>query len=98
MSRSVIVRYRVKPDAVDENVELVRAVYEELAATQPDGIRYSTYRVDDRTFVHVAVIEGAENPLDALVAFRAFSASISERCEEDPEAVRGEIVGSYASS
>jgi hypothetical protein len=91
----VVVRYRVKADALADNLDLVRAVYDELAATRPEGLRYSTYRVDERTFVHVAVIEGPGNPLDDVTAFRMFSAGISERCEEGPQAVGGEVVGSF---
>ena len=53
MSRAVVVRYRVKPEAVQQNLQLVRAVYAELAATRPEGLTYSTCRVDERTFVHV---------------------------------------------
>ena len=33
--RRVIVRYRVKPDQVERNAELVRAVYEELHRADP---------------------------------------------------------------
>jgi hypothetical protein len=95
VSRAVVVRYRVRPEALDENVALVRAVYDELAATRPDGLRYSTVRVDERTFVHVAVVEADVNPLDSLPAFQAFSADIGARCEEGPDARRGELVGRY---
>ena len=97
MSRAVVVRYRVKPDAVQENLQLVGAVYAELAATRPAGLSYSTYRVDERTFVHVAIIEGTDNPLDATTAFHAFTAGIGERCEEPPHVAGGELVGSYYS-
>ena len=45
--RQVMVRYKVKPERVEENEALVRAVYEELAAGEPDGIRYATFRLDD---------------------------------------------------
>ena len=38
--RQVMVRYRVKPDRVEENEALVRAVYEELALREPEGLRY----------------------------------------------------------
>ena len=52
---AVLVRYRVKPDRADENAELVRAVYEELAAHQPPGFRYATFVLDDGvTFTHIA--------------------------------------------
>ncbi len=95
MSREVVVRYRVKADSVEQNLRLVRAVYDELAATRPEGFRYNTYRVDETTFVHVASIDGADNPLNEVAAFRAFTAGINERCEEPPLALGGEAVGSY---
>ena len=95
MSRAVVVRYRVKPDALEQNLQLVRAVYDELAATRPEGLRYSTYRVDETTFVHVALIDGTDNPLTEVSAFQAFTSGINDRCEEPPQAVSGELVGSY---
>lgn len=39
----MMIRYRVKPDQVERNLELVRAVYAELESTQPDGLRYGTF-------------------------------------------------------
>jgi hypothetical protein len=95
----VIVRYRVEPDRVEENLELVRAVYAELKETQPDGFRYSTFQLeDDVTFVHVAVVEGTENPLPTLEAFKRFQAGIADRCEEKPVALSANTVGSFGSS
>ena len=95
MTRAVVVRYRVRPDAVDENVRLVRAVYDELAATQPEGLRYSTVQIDDTTFVHLAVVDGETNPLEAVAAFGAFTAGIAERCDEAPVATPGQLIGRY---
>ena len=95
MTRAVVVRYRVKPDALEQNIQLVRAVYAALAATSPKGLRYSTYRVDETTFVHVALLDGVDNPLTEVPAFQAFSAGINERCEEPPEVLSGELVGAY---
>ena len=37
--RRVMVRYKVKPERAAENEELVRAVYEELQRTAPDGLQ-----------------------------------------------------------
>jgi hypothetical protein len=98
MTRAVVVRYRVKAEALEENLALVRSVYEELAATHPDGFRYTTYRVEERTFVHAAVIEGPTNPLEGLGAFQRFTADIAARCEEGPQALGGEMVGTYPAS
>jgi hypothetical protein len=95
VSRAVVVRYRVRPDAVEENVRLVRAVYDELAEKRPAGLRYNTVRVDLTTFVHFAVLEGADNPLEEIEAFKTFVASLGERCEEGPQPALGELVGTY---
>jgi hypothetical protein len=98
MSRAVVVRYTVKPESLEENIRLVRAVYDELATTRPEGLRYSTCRVDDLTFVHVAVVEGATNPLDDTEAFRTFAQGVAQRCAVGPEVMSGELVGMYPAS
>ena len=45
--RRVMVRYRVRPEQVAANEELVRAVYAELDRARPDGFRYATFKLDD---------------------------------------------------
>ncbi|NNC74511.1 MAG: hypothetical protein HKN93_03255 [Acidimicrobiia bacterium] len=94
--RRVLVRYKTKPEAADRNQELVEAVFAELAETRPDGLKYGTVRLEDGvTFVHVAFIEGDENPLGQSPAFAAFQAGIAERCDEPPQAQAATVVGSY---
>lgn len=91
----VMVRYRVHPDRVAENEQLVRAVYEELAASQPDGLQYATFKLPDGvTFVHVARHDDP-NPLSTTAAFRRFQEGIQERCEEPPAVTELDEVGSY---
>ena len=54
--RRVMVRYRVKPERVEENEQLVREVYEELGQRRPAGFRYGTFKLEDGvSFVHLAV-------------------------------------------
>ena len=36
----VMVRYKVKPERVDENEPLVRAVYDEIRRTEPAGLAF----------------------------------------------------------
>jgi hypothetical protein len=94
----VFVRYRAKPDRVDENASLVRAVYAELAATQPEGFRYATFLLDDGvTFVHMAeVADGFEAPLPQLPAFQRFLEGIRDRCDEPPATFKPrEQIGGY---
>jgi hypothetical protein len=38
------------------------------------------------------------NPLDDFAAFRTFTEGIAERCEEMPQALGGELVGTYPAS
>ena len=96
--RQVMVRYKVKPDRVEENEALVRAVYDELAATGPAALRYATYRFDDGvSFVHIATVEGEHNPLAEVEAFARFQADVRDRCEEPPVVTELHEVGSYRS-
>jgi len=88
--RTALIRYRVKPGRAEENAELVRAVYSELAERKPPAFRYATFR-DGDTFTHVAF---GESPLQRLAAFARFQEGLQERCEEPPHVVR-EAVGSY---
>jgi Antibiotic biosynthesis monooxygenase len=94
--RRAMVRYKVKPERVAENEELVRAVYEELRRTQPDGLRYATFQLEDGvSFVHLAEIEDEHNPLSDLQAFKQFQENIGERCDEAPVATRLREIGSF---
>jgi hypothetical protein len=95
MTRAVVVRYRTRPDTADDNEQLIKAVFEELAAVRPGGIRYCTVRVDDTTFVHTAVFDSDANPLDDLLTFQTFTSGITDRCEEPPAPTAGRLVGSY---
>jgi quinol monooxygenase YgiN len=95
--RRVMVRYRVKDDRIEENAALVRAVYDELHRTRPEGLRYATSQpVDDPAeFVHIAEHSEGANPLNATEAFAAFQAGLGERCAEPPVVRELQIVGSY---
>jgi hypothetical protein len=98
MTEATIVRYETHPDSADANEALVKAVYAELAATDPGHLRYATFRLDDGvTFLHVAVTDG-ENPLTTTAAFAAFQSGIRERCAVPPAPVKATLVGSYGLS
>ena len=94
--RQVSVRYRVKPDRVAENEELVRAVYAELDRVAPQGFAYATFKLDDGvSFIHLARTTGDGNPLTELDAFTAFQQGIPDRCDEQPVLTELETIGAY---
>jgi hypothetical protein len=96
MTSTTVVRYRTLPERADENEQLIRAVFADLAAQNPEGIRYLALRLDDGvSFVHVAVLTSDENPLGALRTFREFLAGIDDRCVDGPAPTSATIVGSY---
>ncbi len=94
--KTIMVRYKTSSAAqADANEALVRAVFEELRARAPGGLRYASYRLaDGLTFVHVATHE-ADNPLTGLPSFKAFQAQLKDRCAELPVVTELSPVDSY---
>ncbi len=91
-----VVRYRTKPEHADENARLIGEVFAELAESEPDGLRYAAFRLDDGvSFVHVAILDGEVNPLSGSAAFAAFQAGIGERCAEGPFPADATLVGNF---
>jgi len=81
----VMIRYRIRPDQIEEHLALVDAVFEELAATAPPLLRYSAHRLSDGvTFVDLVEGDELPAPLRELDAFQRYRASLDERCDELP--------------
>jgi hypothetical protein len=93
-----MVRYRVRPEHVEANEKMVRAVYDELERTSPSGLRYATFKLDDGvSFLHIAMYDTPEDhfPPAELESFAEFRAGLDERCEESPQRVELQLVGAY---
>ena len=95
--RRTVIRYRTKPDMADRNAELVAAVFAELKAAQPEGLRYMSLRLEDDTFLHFVetTAEDGASALPKLAAFQAFQSGIRERCVEPPLPKGATVVGNY---
>ena len=95
--RRTVIRYKAKPEAADRNAELVKAVFAELLAAQPTGVRYLTLRLEDDSFVHIVETsaDDGSSPIPKLKAFGEFQAGIRERCAEPPVARSVTVVGNY---
>ncbi|HKW19975.1 MAG TPA: hypothetical protein VJO13_01265 [Ktedonobacterales bacterium] len=94
MSKTVVVQYRTRPDAADENQRLVEQVYAQLARENPDGLRYATFRLADGV-TFISIIEGEFSPVTQMSAFADYQREIGERCVEAPRLLGASLVGSY---
>ncbi|MEV4246713.1 hypothetical protein AB0J63_25230 [Streptosporangium canum] len=96
-----MIRYRVRADSVDRSPELLRAVYDDLARSRPNELRYETYRLDDQaSFVAVIETDGdpAAAPHHRLASFQRYRAALSAICVDGPTVNFLNEVGSYQSS
>ena len=95
--RRTLIRYKTRPEAADRNAELIAAVFAELKAAKPGGVRYLSLRLDDDTFIHLveSTAEDGSTPIPKLTAFQAFQNGIRERCTEPPKVTQATIVGNY---
>jgi hypothetical protein len=96
-SRTLIIRYRTRPEVAEENSRLVEAVFASLAELTPTDFCYTSYRLaDGETFVHIARLDRTDNPLATLPAFAEFQRNLAQRCVEQPAPSEATVVGSYA--
>ena len=96
MSETVVVRYETRADAAVENQRLVQRVFLELEQAAPEGLRYAVFRLADGvSFVHVALIEGDDNPLARSAAFAEFQREAGERMIGPLIRADAAVVGSY---
>ena len=95
MGRTLI-RYRLKPDHVERNEELVRATFEELHRAAPAGLRYTVFKLEDGvSFMHISESEGEESPLAGLASVQELRRELAERCEEQPVLAELTEIASY---
>ena len=93
-----LVSYKLKAECVAEHERLVAAVFEALRAARPQGLRYAVFRqADGLSYFHMVSHEEADgsNALTALPAFKAFSASVKDRCEAPPQRIELKELGSH---
>jgi hypothetical protein len=95
--KRTLIRYKTRPELADENAELVAAVFAELKAAKPDGVRYLTLRLEDDTFIHFVetAADDGTSALPKLAAFKAFQSGIRDRCAEAPLVRGASVVGNY---
>jgi hypothetical protein len=95
--KQVLIRYKVKEEAIEENLELLQPVIAELESVDPKGFRYAAFQLDDPAeFVHIALYdEGVESPLPGIAAFGRYIAGIEDRCVEQPQVLNMHAAESF---
>ena len=94
----MLVTYKVKPDRVEENEDLVKAVYAELRQHNEPDIHYATFKLDDgQTFAHIASFASPEKQaeLTESKSFQAFRENLPDRCEEPPNPQKLNEIDAY---
>jgi hypothetical protein len=96
MTQIRVVRYTTTRSTRDTNAQLVSAVYSALAEAKPDGLRYATLQIgEEPSFLHIAAVDGADNPLLGLPAFQEFQRDLASRVLAPPDAQPAQLIGSY---
>lgn len=91
-----IIRYTTKPEATQQNAELIENVFRELHAAAPEGVHYAVLQDGDAFFHLVAYEDEADNErLTASASFRAFAGGGEARRATPPVRSDVRIVGNY---
>jgi hypothetical protein len=93
--KRTLIRYKTKPEAVQENQRLIESVFAELRAKVPEGIRYMVLRLGDGSFIHFVETADGPSPIARLEAFQSFQSGIQARCIEPPQPNDAVIIGNY---
>jgi hypothetical protein len=88
-----LIRYRVKPEKIEENQQLVQQVFRELQVKSPEDVRYLVLKLSDGTFCHLVEDEG--RTIATLDAFAAFRRGGDDRRVDEPQQLEATVVGNY---
>lgn len=81
MPETAVLHYTVKPERLEEHLQLLTSVYGHLARPRPQGFRWATYRLgDSRDFIEVVTGDPLPGPLPDLPASRRCRAELEDRC------------------
>jgi hypothetical protein len=92
----MMIRYKIKPDQLERQLDLHRAVYEELESVSPDGMREVTFQLEDGVSF-IGLVEAGEIPpsIEKMEAFQRYREDLLNRCEEPPVRTMMQESGSF---
>lgn len=94
MTVNVMINYTVKADQADANEAAVKEFIAEAAAANDPEFEYSSFRLDETSFMHVGRFadDEAVKRFQSLPGFKAFGEGLRERSVEGPTANRATLV------
>ena len=99
MEQRLVTRYATtSAEAADENQRRVEAVFDELAAAEPDNVSYIVLRSADDSFEHVSFHDHGDdevNPIASTAAFSHFQEGHADRREGGVDQQTATLVGAY---
>ncbi|TSJ47995.1 hypothetical protein [Fluviicola chungangensis] len=97
--KKVFIQYKIKPEQVSNVETLIKKVFDELRATNPNSISYSAQKLEDgQTFVHTYVAnENVKNPIVGLSSFKELQEFIKFNHLEKPVSIELSDIDSYNS-
>lgn len=88
-----LVRYRAKPEKIEENQRLIGEVFREPHARSSNDVRYLVLRLSDGTFRHL--VEDSSKTIPSLEAFAAFRRGGEDRRMDERQLLEATVVGNY---
>jgi hypothetical protein len=79
-------RYKMRPETIGQNRQLMEEVFAEIHAQLLEGLRYALSALEDGSFSHVVETASDVNPVPQLEAFK-------ERCAEPRNAADASVLG-----
>ncbi len=96
---AMLLRTKVKAEKAAEVEAAVRSLFATLEEARPQGVRYTSYRLQDGvTYVVLLQIEeGIDNPLPKVPEFQEFQENLKGWLAEPPAPEQLTAIGDYRS-
>ncbi len=93
---TVLIRYQLRPDQVEENLRLLDDVYQEMHTVRPAGLSYTTIQLNDAvSFLAIVNGDAAPGVLTNLPAFQHYRTTLDQRCIHPPAMTTGQTIHTY---
>lgn len=94
----LLINYSVKEEHAHENVQVINALFEQLKASQIQGISHKAYRVGHASFIHICNYSTVQlcDEVTNIAAFKLFLNNLVEIVDQEPIAHDVEELGYYS--